>query len=57
MKPRLRGEAVTAKQRVVIPGGQPEEVKDFEKSKVLRREWTTRCLAVIGDGSIGKCAD
>ena len=41
---------VTAKQRVVIglfPGDQPEEGidghggKDFEKRKVLRREWKT----------------
>ena len=39
---------VTVKQRVVIiPGDQPEEdiydygVNDFEKRKVLRREWKT----------------
>jgi len=39
---------VTVKQRVVIiPGDQPEEEidgyggKDFEKRKVLRREWKT----------------
>jgi len=39
---------VTAKQRLVtIPGDQPEEGidgcgrKDFEKRKVLKREWKT----------------
>jgi len=50
---------VTTKQRVVIiPGNQPEEGingyggKDFEKRKVLRREWKTpRVKSTSGPGS------
>ena len=50
---------MTAKQRVVIiPGDQPEEGinsyggEDFEKSKVLRREWKTpRERSTSGPGS------
>ena len=50
---------MTAKQRIVIiPGDQPQEGidncgrKDFEKRKVLRREWKTpRERSTSGPGS------